>query len=420
MRTSRWALLLLITGFLALGTVAVPQASAADATFVDTSATAAFQDSITFKLVAEADSPIVAVALFWQPVGDPELQAAFPQVDPAQHIELEHVVDTSVNYLPPGLDLTYRWRLTEQDGDVTESEPATLFYMDEGQSWQQLTDGLVTLYWYRGNEDFARNVVDTALRGISQLSERFAINAEEPVRLVIYGDDKAFNRALPPNSAEWIGGQAHPTWNLIVAEIDPNSGAETEVRRMVPHEISHLVVYQATRNPFNSPPSWLDEGLAVYNQEVADSRFAGTLNDAIDDGRLIPLRALNSSFPTDPDQAILSYAQSGAIVEFIADEYGDEALGNLVAIFRDEVSIAEAVQGSLGMTIDELDAAWRESVGYGGDTPPEQQAPDVDSNDDELSNGELIALIACTGVGALIGLGLGVASLIRLRRMKKS
>lgn len=415
MRASFRATLLLLL-ILAASVATTRPASAVDATFVDTSATASFQKSITFNLVAEADSPIVEVALFWQPAGDPELQAAFPAVQPGRRVEVSHDVDTSAQYLPPGLDLVYHWRVTEQDGDVTESAPKTLFYMDDGQDWRDLTDGLVTLYWYKGNEGFARQIVDTANRGINRLSERFSVDASEPVRLVIYGDERSFNRALPPNSAEWIGGQAHPEWNLIIAEIDPNNSADSEIRRMVPHEVSHLILHQATANPFNTPPNWLDEGLAVYNQETPDSRFQDVLDQAVADGRLIPVRALNSSFPTDPDQAILSYAESASIVAFIADDLGNDKLAALVAVFRDEVSYAEAVERSLGMTIDELDAQWKASLGYQGDAPPELNQPDSGQTD-ELSRNELIGLIACTGLVALAGLALGILSVVRIRRL---
>ena len=93
---------------------------------------------------------------------------------------------------------------------------------------------------------------------------------------------------------------------------------------MVPHEISHLMLNQATWNPFNSPPNWLDEGLAVYLQETQESRFRQILDDAVDDGQLIPVRALNSSFPLDPDQARLVELRyfGGLSVEETAETLG--------------------------------------------------------------------------------------------------
>ena len=56
-----------------------------------------------------------------------------------------------------------------------------------------------------------------------------------------------------------------PALHVIMAVLPP--GNYDEVGRVVPHEISHQVLHQATDNPFSRPPQWLNEGLAVYWQE---------------------------------------------------------------------------------------------------------------------------------------------------------
>src|SRR5690606_20247509 len=117
------------------------------------------------------------------------------------------------------------------------------------------------------------------------------------------GDD--FSGALVANSADWIGGVAHSSLSLILGNIAPGGRASQEIRRMIPHEVSHVVVAHASDNPYNSPPPWLDEGLATFIQEVDDPRLETALDRAVREGRLIPLGALRSSFPADPDQALL-------------------------------------------------------------------------------------------------------------------
>ncbi len=173
--------------------------------------------------------------------------------------------------------------------------------------------------------------------------------------------------ALPPNSAEWIGGQAHPDLGLIVTGIQPGSGAAAEIRRVIPHEISHLLLYQATKNPYGGPSHWLDEGLAVYNQESPDASLKPILERAVKGGALLPVRALNSNFPLDPNEARLSYAESVSLVEFIIARYGDAKLGELLRSFRDELSYDEALRRTLGVDADGLDREWKASIGYGGD-----------------------------------------------------
>jgi hypothetical protein len=173
--------------------------------------------------------------------------------------------------------------------------------------------------------------------------------------------------ALPPNSAEWIGGGASPELGIIHAAIAPGQSSPSEIRRIIPHEMSHMIVYQASLNPYNHPPLWLDEGLAVHNQETPDVRFRPLVKNAVDTGTLIPLRALDSPFPLSADQALLSYAESESVVNYIITAYGSKTIGALVAAFNDELSYNQIVQRVLNKSIDDLDKEWKASLNYGGD-----------------------------------------------------
>jgi hypothetical protein len=420
------ALLIIVAIGSVVPAVAQPESQAAGAArFIDTSADADFPVEMTFNLEVESDTSINAAELYWRPADDPQLSAAYPEIDPGTTVDITYEVDLSTNYLPPGLDIVYFWRVIDADGAVSESPEATIWYMDESQDWETLTDGAVTFYWYDGSDDFAADVVETANRSIERLRDRFGVRGDEPIRIVAYGDSGDFADALPPNSAEWIGGQAYPGLNVIFSILEPGRGAKAETRRMIPHEVSHLLLEQATENPFNSPPNWLDEGLAVYNQETEDFRMDDLLDDAIDEGRLIPVRALNSSFPLDDQQALLSYAESWSIVTYIIEELGDSEMQELVAIFRDEVSYDEAVEGALGMSIEELDANWKAWLDYAGDQPVPQvdgdNQVDVDpSDDEELTSTEWWIATGIFGVGTLIALGFTIFAFLRWRNLGKS
>jgi len=75
------------------------------------------------------------------------------------------------------------------------------------------------------------------------------------------------------------------------------------------------------------------------------------------------LQTLSSTFPADPEQASLAYAQSGSVVEFIIDTYGQEALAGLLEIFSEGALYDEALEEALGVDTWGLDKAWRESIG---------------------------------------------------------
>jgi hypothetical protein len=144
--------------------------------------------------------------------------------------------------------------------------------------------------------------------------------------------------------------------------------------------VVHLIIAQATANPFNSPPPWLDEGLATYYQEVKDPRFDRVLNSAVQGGTLIPLRALNAGFPDDPNLALLSYAESESVVQFIIEQKGQDRMAALINVFRDGVSYDQAVQKSLGISLDELDREWKAWLGYQGDKPTTAHKPSSPGN----------------------------------------
>jgi hypothetical protein len=418
------ALLLLVLVAFPVALPSTPSALAAtgDAIFHDTSATASFPEWIAFQLDVESSATITTVELFWTAAGTPTLSIAEPTITASPRVQLVHEIDMTIHYLPPGVDIIYFWRVTDDRGDVSESERKTLFYMDERYDWRTQSDGPVTLYWYTGNDAFALVILGSASRTLDQLESRFGVVSTQPMRIVIYGNERDFNRSLPPNSAEWIGGQAYPELNLIFAVITPGSGDAQEIRRMIPHEVSHLALNQATANPYNSPPNWLDEGLAVYNQEAVESRFEQILERAVRDGRLIPVRALNSSFPLDPDQALLSYAESWSIVTYIIEEFGDQAMADLIAVFREDASYDDAVERSLGITIDELDAGWKTWLAYPGDQPGTDRPsnPASEDEDDEVSftPTEKAITLTISGLGALGGLGLGIYSIVRVRRLR--
>ncbi|MCC6626880.1 MAG: hypothetical protein IT340_05680 [Chloroflexi bacterium] len=341
-----------------------PVVAAEPVIFADSQARPAFPERIDFQVTATSSgADIVDIRLFMGHVADPTRAQLHPTITPGRRVAASFTLNLQERYQPPGSEIEFFWEARDAAGQRTESPRQRFTLLDSRYQWRERTLGLVTVRWYAGDDAFAQDVLDTAQRTLDRLKAQVGAAPTEPITMVFYGSNDEFARALPPNSAEWIGGQAYPALKLIIAGVRPDGGAAREVRRMVPHELSHLVLHQATDNPYNSPPAWLDEGLAVVAQETPDNRFPGLIRDAARRGTLIPLRALNSSFPLDPDAAVQSYAQSAAVVAFLIQEFGPARSAALVTSFRGGVTYDEAVQGALGVTIEELDARWRASIG---------------------------------------------------------
>ncbi len=371
MRRRRVGILALLICLLAAPAASVLSPIGAASATVNVSANTAtphFPDNVAFHLEATAVSgEIASVNLLYHAANTPVTKRVRVPVERGQRIKLDYALDTQSEFLAPGLDVEYRWAFTLSDGTQYRTDPTTFFYMDSQQQWKKKTSGQITLWWYSGDDAFANDALTTATRAVDTLKKTFNVTGDRAIRILIYANARDLRVALPPNSAEWIGGGASPELGIIHAAVAPGRSASSEVRRIIPHEISHMIVYQASLNPYNHPPLWLDEGLAVHNQETPDVRFRPLVQDAVTNGTLIPLRALNSPFPFNAEQALLSYAESESVVNYIINAYGSKYIGALVSAFKEELSYDQVVQKVLKVSIEELDKDWKASLNYSGD-----------------------------------------------------
>lgn len=423
MRASRRTIVRLAPLFLliALSFSVLAPARAATATGLQVqadTATVDFPQSLVFHLTADVDQPVVSVETWYHPAFSPVTSVVRADFKGGAHVDVTNSVDMQLNYLPPGLDIIYRWRLTLRDGSVLETPDKTVLYMDTRYKWQTKTEGAVTVYYFAGDNQIGQAALDQTVKAIGNMKKTFKLTANEPVRVVIYSSTRDFASALPPNSAEWIGGFTQPGLHLVVTGVDKGRDPMSEIERILSHEAVHLIVHQATENPFNEPPPWLDEGLATYYQAIADPRFGPALQHAVNNGTLIPIKALNSTFPDDPNQALQSYAESQSIVNFIVNTKGNDGMSALLKAYQGGVSNEQAVQAAFGESIDQLDKEWKKSLNYPGD---QGISASVDTQHDSSGSHDgsigLLATPALLGLAALLALGSGFYFTVRARKL---
>ncbi len=320
-----------------------------------------FPNKITFSLSAQSNAaPITDVQLLYGATRSDVFTMVDAELVPGPNAQATHVLDTQIYHMLPGTDITYRWLIRDETGNELESKPQTFVYHDDRFDWKQRTDKNVTVYWYKGNDAFGDELIGTAVRALENLQHNVGAKLIQPVKIYVYANTGDMRTALQSNEVEWVGGQTMPVLGLIIGAIAP--GDTSEVHRIIPHELSHQVLHQATDNPYGGVPLWFEEGLAVYNQETYDISFDKRLEEAAETGNLISLDALSASFPTDPDQALLSYAQSRDVVTYIIDAYGTEAMEDLIVAFHEAMPVEDAIEDALGLSIDELDEAWRDTL----------------------------------------------------------
>lgn len=391
-------------------------------TVVENEAVPDFPNGITFTLDAETEDPIASVELLYRAPGLETYSVELPEfVEGARELQIAHPVDLRAGVLPPGIDVEYHWRIFEEDGDIVETPEETLLWGDDRYEWTALEGEHVTVYAYAGDAAFHQQILDSAERTVTNLTESYGASPEQRIRIWAYANKEDLYGALAPNSEPWIAGAAYPGLHVIMAILP--LGDVNEVARVVPHEISHQVLNQATDNPFNAPPQWLDEGLATYWQESGRDRFYSHALELAARGQVPPLRTLNGQFPYDRDGALASYALSLSAVMYILDTWGDEGMSRLLDTFPEGVTYDDAVQQGLGISFDELDRQWREdliadaqNLSAGGATRFDDAAPTQPGLGSPLERA--IALASGTfilGLAVLIAVVAGIVSLVRAR-----
>ncbi|MGB6873568.1 MAG: peptidase MA family metallohydrolase [Dehalococcoidia bacterium] len=323
-----------------------------------------FPSQAVFTLEAESYVDIVDVRLYYQvdKMNYAEVVSeGWADFTPANRIEANWVWDMRNASLPPGAEVTYWWMIEDADGNRFETSPEIMHFDDERYLWQSLTStapqgGELTLFWYEGGDSFARKLMDTCKEGLARLTQDIGTYSEKPIKIYIYASTSDLQGAMI-FPQEWTGGVAFTEFSTIAIGISP--GELDWGKRALVHELTHLVVHQATFSPYGQLPIWLDEGLATYNEGELAPVFRSYLEEAILEDELISVRSLCSPFSAYYEIACLSYAQSYSLVEYLLDNYGQDRMLDLLTILKQGSTYDEALTEVYGFDIDGLDARWR-------------------------------------------------------------
>jgi hypothetical protein len=109
-------------------------------------------------------------------------------------------------------------------------------------------------------------------------------------------------------------------------------------------------------------PAWLNEGLSVYAQRTPGAGYEQAVELAVRRDRALSIRSISSS-PGDPSLVNLFYGQSGSIVEFLIETYGEAKMAEFLATFKKGARTDDAVRAVYGVDLNGLENAWRQSVG---------------------------------------------------------
>jgi hypothetical protein len=335
-----------------------PAARAGAVTITHQSETIAFPAGIDFTLAGNSDFTVTRIELFCRVAAQQtEHLALVPMPVPGKSIRLTYRLDLQANFMPAGIDLSCFWRFHGERQQQADSARWTVRWYDNRYDWSSIQTQDATIHYHGISSAFAQNIATSTQTSIDSLQTLYGLAKVAPIQVWIYPNTTDFAGARQQNSREAVAGLSYPEFALTTAII-PDGNAQ-ELGRVMPHEVSHQILYQATHNPWNAPPVWLDEGLAEYAQTAGTDGFLQSVQTAAQSGQLLGLAGLTLSFPFAPDTAYLAYAESFSAVSYIAQTYGEAGLTRLVRELATGVPYDTAFQRALGRTMEELEANWR-------------------------------------------------------------
>lgn len=362
-----WILLITI---LILGTVAAVTSAQGGFTVLQNTYSYAFNKELVFELALQSEEVIPAdgVELLYS-VGHKGdvVNRRRPEYEPGKTLTLRVRDELEQGEIPPASTITYYWKVKDAAGNVFETEPESFVYMDDRFDWQTKTEGPITVYWY-GRTDGER-LLEVALAALKRLEQTIGYQMEMPINIVVYRSKRDMQGAMAPRG-ETFDEQIVTLGTVVAPDVMLLLGSDPDVDNTIAHELTHMVVGAATENPFAEIPAWLNEGLAMYNQDFVKQVYSNVLEEAVRRRDLDTVRRLSA--PTGNAARVnLWYAEVWSLVDFLISEYGEEKMAQLLAIFSQGAYPDDALMEVYGFDRDGLTARWW--AWLGAEVPPSLQ-----------------------------------------------
>jgi hypothetical protein len=192
---------------------------------------------------------------------------------------------------------------------------------------------------------------------LTRLAGNTGAEIEKPVSFYIYASsaDLQGSMIFPQ---DWTGGVAFTPYGIIAIGIGTSRGEIEWGKRVVGHELTHLVVNQLTFNPYNGLPTWLDEGLAMVSEGPLDTQFSTALSSAKQHNKFTSVRSMASPFSAFGGESVLDYAESYEVVKYLIDTYGQPKMFELLSTFEQGSGYDDALYKVYGFDMDGLNTRW--------------------------------------------------------------
>ncbi len=212
----------------------------------------------------------------------------------------------------------------------------------------------------------ARYVAEALEEIHKDLSAKFDYDLKGPILIEVFNNHEYFSgRTIALPDLHTIGACT----GRMVAMVSPNGRGIRKPfnwARVLRHEVVHIFNLEQTHFLV---PHWFTEGLAVSNEGFPRPQIWNELlQQRLASGKLFHLgegdENINLGFirPRTPMDWQMAYCQSLLYVEYLRSKYGKDAVGQMLAAFRDGLSTAAAIEKVCKVDLKTFENGYKEHL----------------------------------------------------------
>lgn len=187
-----------------------------------------------------------------------------------------------------------------------------------------------------------------------QISQDFAHYLTYQIVVMLYEDEEF----------KAITGRPHWSSGLydgkVRMPVKKGKSIDAELRALTRHEVTHAFVAAISKQ---SAPAWINEGIAVYEENKERKVDLLIFRSAIKTHTLIPVDQLMSQSHleamTDTSEVALFYQESFHLVDYLAARYGMFQVKQMLQKFTNDKTSDEVIREVLQISTEKLESEWK-------------------------------------------------------------
>jgi hypothetical protein len=333
----------------------LPDTAGANSAIRDARVEYVFGGPITFQARLDLDQAVQDAYVTFKSLGDSRTL-----VGPAAYTDgyLEYIFDQAEQPLRAFGRVDYWFTVTLLDGSQITGDVNQFIYEDNRFAWRMLSSPPFHVHWYEGDLDFAQAVLGVAHEGLKRAGTIIPLPVPEEIHIYVYASSEELQATRRLSRRDGVAGHAEVDLGVMVVSLPNIPERRLETERQVPHELMHILLYQAIGAGYENIPTWLNEGLASIAELYPTPDYQIVLESAIARNNLIPISDLCRSFPPEMSGFILSYAESAYFTRYLYRTYGSIQLESMLAGYANGLDCERGFEAAYGTSLSAAEAQW--------------------------------------------------------------